>query len=126
VIDLDTNSVNKVEQLTGVQLPITEDETYEAVQILLADQKLSAELDKQYRTISGRDLEDVSAQLRIQALVFDSSTMPDRVNQAGRSCGVQRCAQLLIMTDDYFVIDLLPIINLSERTIVSGNAFFED
>jgi Cu2+-containing amine oxidase len=124
VVDLGTDTVKEVEQLTGVQLPITQDETYEATQILLADAGLADRVAAQYQAATGRPLEDATTQLRVQALVFDASTMPDRVNEAGKRCGVQRCAQLLLMTDDYAVIDLLPIINLSERTIVSGNAFF--
>jgi hypothetical protein len=62
------------------------------------------------------------AQLKFNVLIYRADSMPN-ANPGAAACGLHRCAQFLIATQDDVVINLLPIVDLSLQTVVSAGPF---
>jgi hypothetical protein len=126
IVNLETGVVDSLETSQHVQLPLTERETAQAIQIALADPKANAAIQTQYQAIAGRALTDPAGQLRIQAMIFRAEARPDQKLGDAADCGLRRCAQLIMATQDDFLINLLPVVDLSGRKLLSANSFLEE
>lgn len=122
VVNLTTGQVDSVETMQNVQLPLTQNETNRAIQLLLADASLMANVASQYQTITGTPLTQPQTQLKFSTLIYLADSMPN-ANPGAAACGLHRCAQFLIATQDDVAINLLPIVDLSLEVIVSAGPF---
>ena len=122
VVNLTSGQVNSVQTVQNVQLPLTQNETDRAIQLLLADATVMANIAGQYQTITGAGLTQPEAQLKLNALIYRADAMPN-ANPGAAACGLHRCAQFLIATQNDVVINLLPIVDLSLETVVSTGPF---
>ena len=122
VVNLTSGQVDSIEMVQNVQLPLTQNETDHAIQLLLADATVMAEIGTQYQTITGTVLTQPQAQLKLNALIYRADAMPN-ANPGAAACGLHRCAQFLIATQNDIVINLLPIVDLSTGAVVSAGPF---
>lgn len=122
VVNLATGQVDSVETSQNVQLPLTQNETGSAIQLLLADATVMANIARQYQTITGTELTQPETQLKLNALIYRADAMPN-ANPGAAACGLHRCAQFLIATQNDVVINLLPIVDLSLGAVVSAGPF---
>ena len=122
LVDLYTSEVIHSERKKGVQLPLTENELKRAKEIVFEDEEERAILEAEYKRITSTDLSD-TAQLNIKAFIFHASSLPNRVNEASKQCGVHRCAQLMLYTQENIVFEISPIVNLSESVVTQRIGF---
>jgi hypothetical protein len=122
VVNLTSGQVDSVEAAQYVQLPLTQKETDRAIQLLIADAAVMAEISAQYQAITGQALTQPETQLKLNTLIYRADAMPDS-NPGAAACGLHRCAQFLIATQGDVVINLLPIVDLSLETLVSAGPF---
>ena len=122
VVNLSSGRVDSVETAQNVQLPLTQNETDRAIQLLLADASVMAHIAAQYQTITGAALTQPEAQLKLNTLIYRADAMPN-ANPGAAACGLHRCAQFLIATQNDVVINLLPIVDLSLGAVVSAGPF---
>ena len=117
IINLDTGVVDAVESAQNVQLPLNQAETERAIQLALADPQVNAILQTQYQATSGTPLTNPQEQLDIHVLTFQAG--PDQSQSAVVNCGLHRCAQLLITTQNGYFINLLPVVDLSNNQVIN-------
>jgi len=122
VVNLTSGQVDSVETAQDVQLPLTQNETDGAFELLLADAPLMADIAAQYQTITGEALTQPKTQLKLNALIYRADSMPG-ANPGAEGCGPHRCAQFLIATQNDVVINRLPIVDLSLGALVSAGPF---
>jgi hypothetical protein len=123
VVDLATGEVDSTEDLTGAQLPLTQDEGAHALELATADPDFEQLLATRYRQATGRDLTDPATELEIDPIIFRADNSPSVTGPAA-ACGRHRCAQLMIQTTDDLLVNLLPIVDLSTERLVSQQGFF--
>jgi len=116
LIDLETLSIDSVQEEQNIQLPLVPDEIEDALEIAYANQEFKTVLDQAYLEMTGEVLTSLD-QLNVKAFIFRSDSMPDNVNELARNCGVRRCAQLLFYTLDNVAINMQPIVDLSEGKV---------
>ncbi|MFN8444357.1 MAG: hypothetical protein U0175_26475 [Caldilineaceae bacterium] len=116
-VDVASGAVVATEKATGVQLPLTQQEEARALSLVRNDPTVWSDLTNRYHTISGEALNDL-AQLQVKVSLFRSDSMPDRVNDAASACGQHRCAQALIFTVDRTLLEIMPIVDLSQGRVV--------
>lgn len=116
IVNVATGSVT-TERLQGVQLPLTVREEERAVALIVEDRELWRLLSERYEIITGDPLEDMT-QLQVKVSLFLAEAMPDQVNAAAQACGQHRCAQVLLFTIDRTVLEILPIVDLSEGQVI--------
>jgi hypothetical protein len=122
VYNMDTNQVDQVDQVLGVQLPLTEAEMQRALAIALADTTMRPQLNAEFRYITQQDL--VSAeQLILKAMTFHADAAPGQDLGAAAQCGVKRCAQLLLAAGDNVALRIIPIVDLSSGAVVQTLPF---
>lgn len=122
IYNMDTNQVDQVDVVQGVQLPLTESESQRALAIALADAKMRPQLDAEFRYITQQDL--VSAdQLILKAMTFHADAAPGQDLGAAAQCGVKRCAQLLLAAGDNVALRIIPIVDLSSGAVVQALPF---
>jgi len=92
-------------------------EEEQALSLIQTDRALWTTLANRYQTITGEALERLD-QLQVKVSVFHANVMPDRVNAAAQQCGQHRCAQILLFTVDKTLLDMTPIVDLSQEKIV--------
>lgn len=116
-VDVQSGAVITVEHVQGVQLPLTEREEARALALVEADRTLWTALATRYQTITGESLQRLE-QLQVKVSVFHADVMPDQFNAAAQQCGQHRCAQVLIFTIDKTLLELMPIVDLSQGQVV--------
>jgi len=116
--DYDDKSLTVVETVQGTQFPLTQEERALAVQIAFADSALFAVMQEEYRTLTHSELIDAS-QLNVRPFIFHAGSTGDGEPPAVAQCGIQRCAQLLIVAEDATTFHALPVINLSTLSVAS-------
>ena len=122
VYNMDANQVDQVDQVLGVQLPLTEAETQRALAIALADATMRPQLNAEFRYITQHDL--VSAdQLILKAMTFHADAAPGQNLGTAAGCGVKRCAQLLLAAGDNVALRIIPIVDLSSGTVMQTFPF---
>lgn len=119
VVDLADGTVDDEVTGQGDQLPLVEVERQRALELLFADQEFATRLAEEFQEATGRALGDPDADLDVQPIVFRADSVPTVVSSAAADCGVERCAQFLIRTTDNVLINLLPLVNLSDATVVN-------
>ena len=122
VVNLTSGQVSSVQTMQNVQLPLTKNETDHAIQLLLADAAVMANIAGQYQTITGTALTQPETQLKLNTLIYRADAMPN-ANPGAAACGLHRCAQFLIATQNDIAINLLPIVDLSLEAVVSAGQF---
>lgn len=122
LIDLNTSEVIRSERKQGVQLPLTDNELKRVKQIVFNDEDERAILEDEYQRITSRQLSDI-ADLNIKAFTFLADSLPNRVNEASKQCGVHRCAQLMLYTRENIVFEISPIVNLSVGVVTQRIGF---
>jgi len=122
LVDLNTSEVIRSERKQGVQLPLNENELKRAKQIVFEDEDERAILEDEFRRITSKDLTD-TAELNIKAFTFHADSLPNRVNEASKQCGIHRCAQLMLYTHENIVFEISPIVNLSEGVVTQRIGF---
>lgn len=122
LVDLNTSEVIRSERKQGVQLPLTENELKRAKEIVFEDEDERAILEDEFRRISSRELTNTS-ELNIKAFTFLADSLPNRVNEASKQCGIHRCAQLMLYTHENIVFEISPIVNLSEGVVTQRIGF---
>jgi len=122
LVDLNTSEVIRSERKQGVQLPLTNNELKRAKEIVFEDEDERAILEDEYRRVTSREMTDVS-DLNIKAFTFLADSLPNRINEASKQCGIHRCAQLMLYTQDNVVFEISPIVNLSESVVTQRIGF---
>jgi hypothetical protein len=116
IVDVETGEVDSEELVQGVQLPLTDGEVQRALGIAYGDPATRQAIETRYREISG-ELLGGTDQLQVKAFVFLSDSKPEGLNEDARGCGLRRCAQLLLYTKDRVVIEVQPIVDLSNGRV---------
>lgn len=122
LVDLNTSTVIRSERKRGVQLPLTENELERAKRIVFEDEDERQILENEYHRITSRPLTDTS-ELNIKAFSFTADSLPNRVNEASKLCGIHRCAQLMLYTGENIVFEITPIVNLSKGVVTQRIGF---
>lgn len=122
LVDLNTSEVISSERKQGVQLPLTNNELKRAKEIVFEDEDERAILEEEYRRITSREMTNTS-DLNIKAFTFLADSLPNRINEASKQCGIHRCAQLMLYTQDNVVFEISPIVNLSEGVVTQRIGF---
>ncbi|MEH6455359.1 MAG: hypothetical protein V7749_03495 [Cocleimonas sp.] len=122
LVDLNTSEVIRSERKQGVQLPLTDKELIRAKHIVFGDEEERAILEDEFRRITSRELSDI-ADLNIKAFTFHADSLPNRVNEASKQCGIHRCAQLMLYTQENVVFEISPIVNLSAGVVTQRIGF---
>jgi hypothetical protein len=117
VVDVQSGAVIRTERMQDVQLPLTAREEQRALAILQADVALWSTLAQQYETITGQPLQQL-AQLQVKVSVFQADVLPERLNGAAQVCGRHRCAQVLLFTVEKTLLEVLPIVDLTQGRVV--------
>jgi hypothetical protein len=118
IYDYATGQMQVVEEMQGVQLPLSDDERNTAIAVAYADTALRAQLADEYRLITGGALNS-AAQLDIRVFNYHAGSNPEMETPAVQACAINRCAQLLILTDQNVTLRALPIVNLSTLQVAS-------
>ena len=124
IINTKTSEVDSIERVQNVQPLLNEREVQRALEIAWADPVVQQLLKEQYQRTTNTDLETID-QLRTKAFVFRADSMPDTINEQSQLCGLHRCAQLLLYTQDDTAFEFLPIIDLSKGIIVQAVPFVD-
>ncbi len=124
VVDLANKSIVTSSTSQGTQLPLTEDELGDAVELLFADPFTRERVAEEYKKTTGNPLSDYNSQIEIRAFVFHAETASGQLQPGSINCGINRCAQMMIYTPDNLAIDIMPIVNLSKQKITDILASF--
>lgn len=124
-INLATRQVDHLETAQNIQLPLTESEIGQALQLAVTDPGVAAVIQSQFQTLTGQTLADPLRQLNVHALIFRADAQPDQKLGRAAACGRHRCAQLLLSTHTDLLINISPVVDLSQGQLVSANRFVE-
>lgn len=116
LFNVETDTIEADEIVQQVQLPLTENELTRAADILWQDAVTKQAIVAQYAALTGEALLSLD-QLNIKAFVFHANSMPDDLNEASQQCGLHRCAQMLLYTEDHTAFEITPIVDLSRRYV---------
>ena len=122
VVDLNTSAVISSKRTQGTQLPLTENELERAKRIVFEDEDERQILENEYHRITSRPLTDAK-DLNIKAFSFTADSLPNRVNESSKLCGIHRCAQLMLYTGENIVFEITPIVNLSKGVVTQRIGF---
>ena len=121
-VDLNSNEVIRTTRKKNVQLPLTQNEVNRAKQIIFNDENERRILENEYQRITGRSFTNTD-ELNIKAFTFTRDSLPNRVNEASKLCGLQRCAQMMLYTGENIVFEVSPIVNLSKGVVTQRIGF---
>jgi hypothetical protein len=122
VVDLRSGKLVGTELLAGEQLPPTRAESARSLDIALADRATAAAIRQEFQRVSGKPL-TAPDQLVARALVFRADADPDAGKGEAAQCGAHRCMQMLLTTRDSMLVNVLPIVDLSRRSVVGAVPF---
>jgi len=123
LVNVDTGAVDDSAVVPDTQLPLVEEERDRALQLAMDDPAFADRLATAFRQATGRDLEDVATDVQVDPIIFRADANA-ATSGAARQCGAHRCAQLMLQSTDDFLIDLLPVVDLSAGRLVSQTGFF--
>ena len=121
VVDLADGSVVDRERVQGEQLPLVDVEARRALDLLFADPAFRARLDAEYLRATGAALADPAADLIVEPIVFLAEAVPTVAQGEAAECGVHRCAQFLIQTTGHVLINLFPLVDLSDGVVLTAD-----
>ncbi|MBK8051448.1 MAG: hypothetical protein IPK16_32755 [Anaerolineales bacterium] len=116
IVDVATGAVDQTETQQGVQLPLTVAEEQRSLAIAFADPVVRASLQQEYEMEFGQPLASTD-QLQVKAMTFHADSAPGRDIGAAATCGLRRCAQLLLTAGENVVLQTIPVVNLSEGNV---------
>ena len=116
VVDLSNEAVLSTQRSKNMQPPLAAAELTRALGIVFDDVEERLILNAEYQRITGETLSSTD-QLNYKAFTFFADSMPTVVNAASKTCGAQRCAQLVLYTHDNVVFEVSPIVNLSAGVV---------
>jgi len=116
IVSLESGTIQR-EEMQGVQLPLTAREDARALQLVQDDTELWAALSDRYQLITGEQLATTD-QMQVKVSLFLGESMPDQVNDDARQCGQHRCAQILLFTVDRTLLEVMPIVDLSQGRVI--------
>jgi hypothetical protein len=120
-----TDSVDSVASHQDFQLPLTAYERDVATALAFADPEFRQYAERAYAELTGRPLTDLQA-LDTRVFVYYAGAAPD-VEPAGmEQCGVNRCAQIMVVAKDATVLEVLPLVNLSTGQVAFVEPQAED
>jgi len=122
VVDLRSGKLVGSQLLAGEQLPPTRAESARSLDIALADRVTGAAIRQEFLRVSGQPL-NTADQLVARALVFRADADPDAGKGDAAQCGAHRCMQMLLTTRDRMLVNVLPIVDLSRRSVVGAVPF---
>lgn len=117
VVAVESGALISEDRLQGVQLPLTANEEQRALTLISEDAALWAELADRYQAVMGEPLHSLD-QLQVKVSVLYADGLPDQLNRAAQACGLHRCAQVLIFTTDKTLLEIMPIVDLSQGQVV--------
>ena len=122
VVNVETGRVDRDEVVPNTQLPLVQEEQDRAIELAMDDPEFAQRLATAFRQATGRDLSDVSDDIDVDPIVFRADS--NAATPAGaRGCGRHRCAQLMLRSTDDFLINLLPVVDLSAGRLVAETGF---
>ena len=119
VVNLTTGKLDSSDTAKGVQPQPTARETARALQLVLDHPQAGPAVRGQYQQISGKSLIEAK-QITARGLAFYSEPTAAAAVLAA-DCGVHRCVQLLLSTDQNVVLDATPIVDLSTGRFINLN-----
>lgn len=118
IVNLDTGVTDEIIRSQGVQLPLTQNEIERAITLAYANTTFRQTVERQYREITGSELHSLD-QLEVRAFVFHADSMIGNVLPEAETCGLNRCAQLLLYTTtDDIAFEIVPVVNLSTLLVL--------
>jgi len=114
VVDTADNTLVHSLTMSKVQLPLIDDERQLAVNILFSHPASRALLEDEFKRVTGRSLGELT-QINYKASTFVAEGEGDTRT---RNCGVRRCARILMYTADNVVLDLAPVVDLSQESVL--------
>jgi hypothetical protein len=121
-VRLPGGEVESIEELPGVQLPLSKPEIERAFEIAYADPRVRCRIQELYRARTGDVLANPN-ELHRKAMVFHARSNPVGLTPEAALCGQHRCAQLLLFTSDSFAVEVIPIVDLSTGAVVQVGDF---
>lgn len=117
IVDMNDRKVRKRERVRNLQLPLVEAERTRALDIAFGNEENKRAIGEEFFETTGRTLDSVR-QIKYKAFVFLAASVSEQKAQNVRSCGMHRCAKLLLYTADNIALDLSPIIDLSSERVL--------
>lgn len=124
VVDLESQHVEEHQVDQGVQPPLNENEIEAALNLAFQDGPLRRRLREEYLRVTGEVLLN-SDQLAVKAFVFHADSRPEGLGEDAARCGMERCAQLVISTQDDLLLETSPILSLSRAQVAQRTTFGE-
>lgn len=121
LVDLEDGTVDDTQSVQGTQLPLVDVEAQRSLDLLFADTAFRERLDAEYQRATGQALADPAAELEVQPIVFLADAVPTVAQGEAAECGVHRCAQFLIQTTDHVLINLFPLVDLSDGVVLTAD-----
>ncbi|MBL8774496.1 MAG: hypothetical protein JNK12_01135 [Acidimicrobiales bacterium] len=121
LVDLADGTVDDTQVVQGTQLPLVEVEAQRALDLLFADPDFRERLDAEHLRATGAPLVDPAAELIVEPIVFLAEAVPTVAQGEAAECGIHRCAQFLIQTDDHVLINLFPLVDLSDGVVLTAD-----
>ena len=118
IIDLDSGEVDEIGQSQGVQLPLTQNEIDRALTLAYQDERFRQQIEAEFQAIAGRTLTGLS-ELEVRAFIFHASSLLGNIVSEAESCGINRCAHLLLYTTEDIAFEMLPVVNLSTGVVLA-------
>jgi len=118
-VNLSNRQVSRAVVNRGKQPPLATGERQHAIRIALADSATMRTLSRVYERVTGRALTDPRSQLKLRPRNFHTSYAENDEGPDAGDCRRQRCVQLSVVTADSIRINVVPVINLSEATVVT-------
>ncbi len=117
IVDMNDRRVTKRERIKNLQLPLVEGERRQALDIAFGNEQNKQAIGQAFFDITGRSLDSIR-QIKYKAFVFLASSVSEQKARDVSSCGLHRCAKLLLYTADNIALDLSPIIDLSSERVL--------
>ena len=111
-----------VHQSAFEQLPLSSSEQGRVQDLAFSDPQVVAAIEASYLSATGRALRS-REQLNLRAWVFYAESMPLELNADSMLCGLHRCALLLMYTKQDLAIDVLPLVDLSNKRVLQLLSF---
>ena len=121
VVDLSDGSVDDRQTIQGDQLPLVDLESQRSLELLFADAAFEERLAAEYLRATGSALADPAADLIVEPIVFLAEAVPTVAQGEAAQCGVHRCAQFLIQTTDHVLVNLFPLVDLSDGVVLTAD-----
>lgn len=118
-VNLNNNKVSRAVVNSQVQPPLANSERKRAIQIALADAQIMNTVSRVYQRITGNPLTNIDSQIKVTPRNFHGSEVRNDEGPDIGNCQRQRCVQLAIVTSDSVQVNVVPVINLSEESVVT-------